>query len=363
MRVVDEKPEGGPRSSAVSMSLARRQRRVRRRLLIAAPGVLAAWAYPRSPRAAEIVTVKVAMSASSTHITGRMAILMGREVQRRLPGRVDWQVYAGGQLGTISETMLGLMQGTHMLTMNGGWFQGIAPEFGIFDTPFMFKDRAEAQRGIAAVQEDLARAILPKGIVLIGIGALGFRQISNNVRAVVTPADLKGIKLRIPGDAYSVETFKHLGAQPIPMDVDELYLALREGVVDGQENPLATIWTLHYYEVQRYISLSNHVFSPIFIGASAAYWERWPQDVRRAIQGAAQVACDYSFIEDERSTASLLQKIAAANPRLRINAIDRAAFARTLAPLIARRRAELAPKLLAKVDAALLHTARVASGP
>ena len=335
----------------------RRQRQARRRMLIGSLCLLAASARQSVARASG-VPVKIALSSSITHVIGKMAVLMGQEVERRLPGRVDWQIFTGGQLGTISETMLGLMQGTHMLTMNGGWFQSIAPEFGIFDTPFMFKDRSEARQAIAAVQDDLAKVILPKRIVLIGIGALGFRQISNNVRPIVTPADLKGIKIRIPGDSNSVETFKSLGAQPIPMDVDELYLALREGVVDGQENPIASIWNLHYHEVQRYISLSNHVFSPIFVGVSTAYWNTWPEDLRLAIRAAARLACDFSFAEDERSTRTLLQKIETANPRLRVNEVDRAAFARLLAPVIARRRAELAPRLVAKVDSILNSTPR-----
>jgi TRAP-type transport system periplasmic protein len=347
-----------PSQDSVSETLAAaRHRRARRRVLIGASCLIADLARASVSRSSQ-VTVKVALSTSSTHVVGKMAILMGLELERCLPGRVDWQVFTGGQLGTISETMLGLMQGTHMLTMNGGWFQSVAPEFGIFDTPFMFQDRDEAHRAITVVQEDLARAILPKGIVLIGIGALGFRQISNNVRPIVTPADLKGIKIRIPGDAYSVETFKSLGAQPIPMDVDELYLALREGVVDGEENPLASIWNLHYHEVQRYISLSNHVFSPIFIGVSAAFWNRWPEDVRYAMRAAAQSACAFSFAEDERSTRTLLQKIESANPQLRVNDVNRAAFARTLAPVIAHRRAKLAPPLVAKVDS-ILNTTRL----
>jgi TRAP-type transport system periplasmic protein len=330
----------------------RNHRWARRRMMIGSLCLLAQLGRQSVARASQ-VPVKVALSSSITHVTGKMAKLMGQEIERRLPGRVDWQVFTGGQLGTISETMLGLMQGTHMLTMNGGWFQSIAPEFGIFDTPFMFKDRDEAQRAITVVQNDLAKAILPKGIVLIGIGALGFRQISNNVRPIVTPADLKGIKIRIPGDTNSVETFKSLGAQPIPMDVDELYLALREGVVDGEENPIASIWNLHYHEVQRYISLSNHVFSPIFVGVSAAFWNSWPEDVQEAVHAATQVACDFSFAEDERSTRTLLQKIQSANPKLRINEVDRGAFARTLAPMIVRRRAQLAPHLVAKVDSIL----------
>jgi tripartite ATP-independent transporter DctP family solute receptor len=282
-----------------------------------------------------------------------MSKLMGQEIQRRLPGRVDWQVFEGGQLGTESETVEGLMQGTHMIGMDGGWFQNIEPDFALFDTPFLFKNRDQARRVIASVQDDLARVILKKGIVLIGIGDLGFRQISNNVRPIVTPADLRGIKLRTPGNPYTIQTFSTLGANPTPMDAGLLYLALREGVVDGQENPLATIWSFKYHEVQKYISLSNHVFSPIFVGVSARYWNSWPPDVQNAVRQAAQVACDYSFEQDASSEKTLKARIQAANPQIRFNAVDSVAFEKAAAPLIEARRQKIDPAIWDHAMAAL----------
>jgi len=299
------------------------------------------------------VTIKVAIGVSGTHVIGKMSYLMGREMQKRLPGQVNWQVFEGGQLGTESETMEGLMQGTHMMTMNGGWFQNIAPDFALFDTPFLFKNRDQARKVIASVQDDLAREILKKGIVLIGIGDLGFRQITNNVRPIVTPADLHGIKLRTPGNPYTIQTFRTLGANPTPMDASVLYLALREGVVDGEENPLASIWSLKYHEVQKYVSLSNHVFAPIFIGVSARYWNRWPPEVQAAMRAAAQKACDYSFEQDAIAEKTLQARMQAANPRIRFNQVDTAAFEKAAAPLIESRRRKINPAIWGRAMVAM----------
>jgi tripartite ATP-independent transporter DctP family solute receptor len=311
------------------------------------------------PANAAEVTVKVATSASG--IISKMSKLMGVEVKKRVAGRVDWKLFGGGQLGTEGEIMMGLMQGTHMVAMNGGWFQNILPEFAIFDTPFLFNHRDEAKGVATAIQDDLAKAVLHKGIVLIGIGALGFRNITNNVRPIMTPADLRGIKIRTPGNPFSIETFKALGANPTPMEAGELYMALRGGVVDGQENPLASIWSLKYYEVQKYISISRHIFSPVFIGVSARYWNRWPLSIQTAIREAAQVASDFSFQEDARSERVLRGRIQLQNPSIQFNEVDTAAFKTAMAPLIAARQARFNPLIWNKAMTALQSHRALAS--
>ncbi len=290
---------------------------------------------------ADKITIKMAISGcGNDHIFVKMSKLMGREIEKRVPGRVDWQIFSCSQLGGDSTLTNGLVLGTHMITMNGSWFQSIEPEFGIFDTPFLIKDRNHAKEVIAAEQDDLAKAILPKGVVLLGIGDLGFREISNNVRPIVKPSDLDGIKLRVPGNPQSIATFKAFGANPTPMNITQLYLALRQGVVDGQENPLASIWAYKFQEVQKYISMSNHVFTAIFVGASTAYWNKWPPDVQQAIREATKIACDFSFEEDARLEGVLKEKILASNPSLRFNNIDFVAFqneAKSLYPAIEKK--------------------------
>jgi|SRR5208337_784987 len=282
---------------------------------------------------ADEMTIKIALSSSGDHIFNKMSGLMVQEVDKRLPGRTHWQIFGDSRLGGDSTIMKGLMLGTHMLTMNGSWFQNIQPQFGIFDTPFLFNDWNQAKKVIAAVQVDLARDILPKGIVLLGIGDLGFREVSNNVRPIIIPADLKGIKLRVPGNASSIDTFRILGANPTPMDIGTLYMGLRGGVVDGQENPLQSIWSYKFYEVQKYISMTNHVFSVIFVGASSKHWNTWPPDVQQAIRAAAQIACDFSFEEDARQQQALREEIQAANPNILFNTVDFAAFQQAVQPL------------------------------
>ena len=296
--------------------------------------LLAAGAPPLAApaRAAEVI-IKVALSSSGDHIFNRMARVMGQEIEKRVPGKVDWQVFADSQLGGDSTIMKGLVLGTHMLTMNGSWFQSIQPEFSVFDTPFFFKDQAQAQKVAAAIQPKLAADLLPKGVVLLGIGDLGFREVSNNVRPIVTPADLKGIKLRVPGNPASLELFRTLGANPTPMDIAELYMGLRGGVLDGQENPLQSIYAYKFQEVQKYISMTNHVFSGIFIGASTKYWNTWPSDVQQAIRAASEIAAKFSFEQDIALQDDVKKKILASNPDLKFNDVDFPAFQQAVKPL------------------------------
>ncbi len=321
---------------------------ISRRLALAAGALL----IPVLTQAAD-VTVKMAFTASGDHMFMHMSRIMAEEVEKRVPGKVDWQLFDGGQLGGDGTTMKGLRQGTHIMTMNGSWFQNIEPGFGIFDAPFLFSNRADVKKVLKAVEKDLAAAIEKKGIVLVGIGELGFRQISNNVRPIVKPADLNGVKLRTPGNPLRIATFKRFGANPSPMSAHELYVALRQGVVDGQENPLASIWGFKWHEVQNFISISNHVFTPTFVGASKIHWDRWPADVQKAIREATAVATEYSFKAGTEKDKSLRSKMVAQNPKLKFNDIDAPAFKEMAKPIYATIEEKVGKEIWAKVQAAM----------
>ena len=307
---------------------------------------------PVAAQAAE-VTVKMAFTASGDHMFVHMSKIMEKELEKRVPGKVDWQLFEGGQLGGDGTTMKGLRQGTHIMTMNGSWFQNIEPGFGIFDAPFLFTNRDDVRKVIRAVEDDLATAITKKGIILVGIGELGFRQISNNVRPIVKPSDLNGVKLRTPGNPFRIATFKRFGANPSPMSAHELYMALRQGVVDGQENPLASIWGFKWHEVQNFISMSNHVFTPTFVGVSKAHWDKWPADVQKAMREATAVATEFSFEHGTKKDKSLKAEMLKVNPKLKFNDIDTAAFKKMAEPLYADIENKVGKEIWTKVKAIL----------
>ncbi len=321
---------------------------LRRSLLVV--GVLL---WPAVLQAAE-VTVKMGISVGGDHLYVQMSKLMAKEIEKRVPGRVDWKLFPGAQLGRNDVIMRGLETGTHIASMQASWIAALVPAFELFEAPFMFTNREQVRKVAAAVQDDLAEELAKKGVVLVGgIGELGFRQISNNVRPIVKPADLNGVKLRTPGNPFRIKMFRTFGANPTPMSSSEVYMAIRQGVIEGQENPLASIWAMKFHEVQKYISLSNHVFTPTAIVFSKKHWDSWPKDIRDAIEEAGRVAIEFTFKFGKEKDQSLQAEMQKANPEIKFNKIDVAPFKKLAAPLYADLEKQVGKDIWSKAQAAL----------
>lgn len=303
---------------------------------------------PAASNAADI-TIKVATTVSTKHSWIKVLDVLQKETDKLLPGKVHYQVFLGSQLGKDPVVLAGLQSGTHMMSLQGSSPASIIPEYGLFDAPFMFSSRKQVKRIIAAVGDDIKNASLKKGIVMTAIGELGFRQISNNVRPIVKPADLNGVKLRTPDNPFRISIFKHFGANPTPMAFPEVYVSLRQGVIDGQENPLSSINSGKFHEVQKYISMTYHVFTPTVIMFSKKHWDQWPADVQKAITQASQAAMNYSHelsAENDGKLRSVMEK------HSKFNEIDAAAFREASKPLYASIEAKVGKALWAKVMAA-----------
>lgn len=303
---------------------------------------------PAASSAADL-TIKVATTISTKHAWNKVLEVLQGETDKRVPGKVHYEIFYGAQLGKDPVVLAGIQSGTHMMTMQGSSPASILPEYTLFDAPFMFSSREQVKRIIAAVQDDIKAAALKKNIIITGIGELGFRQISNNVRPIVTPADLDGIKLRTPDNPFRITIFRHFGANPTPMSFAEVYVALRQGVIDGQENPLSSINSAKFYEVQKYISLSNHVFTPSVFMFSKLHWDSWPSDVQTAITEASEAAMAFSH---EQSAANESSLRAAMEAHSEFNEIDADAFREAAMPLYAEIEEKVGKELWAKVLAA-----------
>lgn len=288
---------------------------------------------PAVAQEAEIV-IKFATESSGEHLNIKTAEVLEREIEERTDGKVDFQIFPGAQLGDQKATMAGLQQGTHQMSLQASPMAAIEPAYGVFEAPFLFGNRDQVKRVLNGPLTDIIKErVAEKNIVVLAIGELGFRQISNNVRPIVVPEDLEGIKLRTPGNPFRVQTFEHFGANPTPMSFSEVYVALRQGVIDGQENPLGSIWGGKFHEVQNYISMSNHIFTPNSIVASKPIYDSWPADVQDAVREAAQVAADFTFEQGQKNDETLKSKMQAENPDLEFNEIDSEAFREKAQPL------------------------------
>ena len=211
-----------------------------------------------------------------------------QDVQEKTNGHVQVQVFGNGQLGTekemLEQVVIGTLQG-----MRGGQFD-FTPRLLMFTLPFLAQTREEVT---ALLHSDLAQKVCAEaeaetGTVIINLcDAGGFRQFSNNVRPITKPDDLKGLKMRTAGMETIDRTFRALGATTTPVPYSDLYMALRTGVADGQENPWVNISTMKFYEVQNYFTEVNYQFHPDPFYVNATWWNSLPEDFQTIIRDCA----------------------------------------------------------------------------
>jgi TRAP-type transport system periplasmic protein len=179
-------------------------------------------------------------------------------------GKIKVNVFPGGQLGSDQANVSALQGGTlEMASMNSGIFASQVKDFAVFDLPFMFANGKEADAVVdGPFGKKLHAKLEEKGLVGLGYYELGFRNITNSKRAITKVEDVAGLKLRVIPNPINVDWVKALDANPTPLPFPELYAALEQKAVDGQENPVATIWGAKLHEVQKFMTLTNHQYNP-----------------------------------------------------------------------------------------------------
>jgi len=213
------------------------------------------------------------------------ALEFKKRVEARNP-EVEVQVFPGGQLGSEGEIIGQLQAGlTDMLPTTTGPLGQQNPAYYVLETPYVFLNDAQADKVLdGPVGEKFLKAMEAKGLLGLAFWENGFREISNNVRPIKAPQDLKGIKLRVQQNRLHIKYFGDLGASPTPMPFTEIYNALATKIVDGQENPLSLIATNKFYEQQKYVSRTDHVYSAVPVFFSKARWDKLPPDVQKLVR-------------------------------------------------------------------------------
>jgi tripartite ATP-independent transporter DctP family solute receptor len=198
--------------------------------------------------------------------------------------------------------------------------------------PYIIKDREHMKR----VQDEIGESVFQaaakaKGYRILAYWENGFRHITNNVRPINKPEDLQGIKLRTPSGAWRVKMFKLYGANPSPMAFSEVFTALQTGVMDGQENPHAQTWSAKFQEVQKYLSITGHVYTPAYVLASDTHFARLPEDVQKILAETAQETQAYVYETAAALETDLLEKLKAGG--IAVNEADKAAFVAASKPV------------------------------
>lgn len=222
-------------------------------------------------------------------------------------GKITVQYFPGGQLGSQRDMLQQAQLGELEIVIAASNMIEIEPKFGVFDLPYIFRSNEHAWKVLdGEIGREMNQVLSAKNLIVLAYSELGFRQTSNNIRPIVTPDDFQGLKIRTPENKLRIETFKALGAAPTPVSFGELYTALQQGVVDGQENPLSTIVSMKFYEVQKYVSLTKHVYSPSYVTASLIWWNSLNDEQRRIFGEAAQDAKQYAREVNTQQTGKLI---------------------------------------------------------
>ena len=210
-------------------------------------------------------------------------------------GGIDVQLFPANQLGAERELVEGLQLGTVQGTMTStGPMGNFLPDIKLFNLPFLFKDRKAAYKVLdGPVGTKIADKLLSVGIRSLGWAENGFRNITNSRNAVNSPKDVEGLKIRVMEDDLFIISMKAMGASPLPMAFSELYTALEQKTVDAQENPLAIIYSSRFFEVQKYLAMTGHFYSPSMLLVSESFFSTLSDDEKKVLVDAGKKACAY----------------------------------------------------------------------
>lgn len=274
--------------------------------------------------------LKLRMSVESTPgaSTQQMLAAFRDALQSEMGDAVAIEYFDSGTLGDEIVHMQQVRTGQLDVIPIGSDAVQLDSKFAVFDIPFLFSDREQVSTVLdGQIGEALDASLQEKaGLKILGFGEIGFRNISNNVRPIVTPADLDGIKLRTPGSKTRIMSFEMLGATPIKMNIGEVYLALEQGVIDGQENPMGNIAKWSWDEVQKYISFSRHVYTPITFVMNLKRYNSLSDEQREKVHAAARTAVESSRQYGADNDAQLVAEIKSRSPEVEFNDIDPDAF-------------------------------------
>jgi len=283
-----------------------------------AGAILAAGLWPSAAEAQKAVTIRLGHVGFPGSIFDIVSNKFAKDVNEALKGKVEVKVFHSSQLGSDEQMIKGIRVSSPEMVAPSTVMSTVDQRYGVFEMPYLIVNRAHMKKVAEhkQVQKTLFDPLPARGIRVLGVWENGFRHITNNRRPIKVPGDLNDIKLRVPGGVWRVKMFKAYGANPSPMPFSEVYSALQQGVMDGQENPFPQIFSAKFHEVQKYLSLTGHVYTPAYLIVNEDFWKKLPKDVQDTISRLAWTAGDFARAEGERLDKELLGKLA---PPMQVN--------------------------------------------
>ena len=270
--------------------------------------VMLAFSIPFVTESGAAMVVKAAHVMSPKHSYGMALDKFAQLVSEKTKGEIKVQVYHAGQLGNERDVIEGLQLGSIEFTaVSTGPVVNFQKKFFLFDLPYLFRDNAHVYKVCdGEIGRELAELLLPKGIRVLAFMENGWFNITNSKRPLHNIKNLKGLKIRAMENACELDTLIAFGANPSPMAWSEVYSALQQGVMDGQQNTINAIWDAKFYEVQKYMMRTNHLYNPEPFLMSEMFYKKLSPAQKKIIQAAALEAAQYQRkIQNGRTDGAL----------------------------------------------------------
>ena len=295
-------------------------------------------------------TLKMNISVAQNSHYGVAIDTFAREVEKRTDGRYKVQNFYSGALGAERESIEALQLGTLDLTMTStGPVPNFVPDVAILDIPFLFRDYAQARAVLdGPIGQDMLQKFEPKGIHGLAWGENGFRNMTNSKHPVMVPEDLKGLKMRTMENPVHIQAYRAFGIIPTPMAFTEVFTALQQGTVDGQENPLPVIISAKFDQVQKHLSLTGHVYSPCIFLMNKASFDKLSAADKQAFLDAAKEGTKANRARVDEDDAKGVADLRAKGMTV-IDNVDKAKFVAALAPVNAQFEKEFGKANLDKI--------------
>jgi TRAP-type transport system periplasmic protein len=321
-----------------------------RRLLVTA----AALACLAPTAFAAKFNLKLGHAVNTTDGQHAAAVKMAELVKERTKGDVEITIFPANQLGNDAAMINGVRGGTIDIVSSGASnYNGIVANTAAMELPFVFRS---AQHAYGVLDGPIGAGVLnelaPHGLKGLAYWENGWRAFTNNKRPIKTPEDVKGLKIRSTGNPYHIQAFKLLGMNPSPMAIAELYTALETGTFDAQEHPINVTWSSKFYEVQKHLTISNHVYSPLILSMNKAKFDSLPADVQKIVVDSARDAAKYQRELNAANAGKVVAELKKSGMQV-VETVDMTPFQKIVSEPIAKAFAEKnGPALLQAIEAA-----------
>ena len=255
--------------------------------------------------------IRFGYGLAETTNQGRAVKYFAEQVEKASGGKMKVRAVGAAALGSDVQMQQALIGGAQeMMVGSTATLVGIAKEMALWDTPFLFNNTQEADAILdGPVGQKVMDKLQEKGLVGLVYWENGFRNVTNSKKPIQSANDLEGIKLRVMQNPVYLDAFKQLGANPVPLAFPELFPAMETKAVDGQENPYTTILSSKFYEVQKYVSATNHVYSPWILLVSKKYWDGLSKDEQKVLMDAARASREFERKDTRDASAKALAEL------------------------------------------------------